>query len=84
MPSYKNNVTEAKRLLEVMEAGHLASFDLARLCHVVIDLDGLELDELAADIGRSPDYVDHLRRRGKRHEAPMPLSEPPPAGSNPL
>ncbi len=70
MASYKDQVAEAKRLLEVMEVGHLASFDLARLCHVVIDLDSVELHKLATDIGRSPDYVDHLRRRGKRHETP--------------
>ncbi len=84
MASYKDQVAEAKRLLEVMEVGQQASSDLAKLCYEVVDMDGVELGKLAADMGRSPDYVDHLRRRGKRHEAPMPLSEPPPAGSNPL
>ncbi len=70
MVSYKDKVTEAKRLLEVMEAGQQASSDLARLCYGVIDVDGVGVRRLAADIGRSADYVGHLRRRGKRHEAP--------------
>ncbi len=70
MASYKDKLTEAKRLLEVMEAGQQASLDLAKLCYEVVDMDGVELLKLAADIGRTPDYVDHLRRRGKRHETP--------------
>jgi hypothetical protein len=63
MASYKDKVTEATRLLEVMEAGQQASLDLAKLCYEVVDMDGVELLKLA-------DYVDHLRRRGKRHETP--------------
>ncbi len=70
MASYDDKVTEAKRLLEVMEVGQQASSDLAKLCYEVVDMDGVELLKLAADMGRSPDYVDHLRRRGKRHETP--------------
>ncbi len=70
MASYKDKVAEAKRLLQVMEAGQQASLDLAKLCYEVVDIDGAELGTLAADMGRSPDYVDHLRRRGKRHETP--------------
>ncbi len=70
MASYEDKVTEAKRLLEVMEVGQQASLDLAKLCYEVVDIDGVELGTLAADMGRSPDYVDHLRRRGKRHETP--------------
>ncbi len=77
MASYKDQVAEAKRLLEVMEVGQQASSGLAKLCYEVVDMDGVELLKLAADMGRSPDYVDHLRhyvdhlrRRGKRHETP--------------
>ncbi len=70
MASYDDKVTEAKRLLEVMEVGQQVSLDLAKLCYEVVDMDGVELLKLAADIGRTPDYVDHLRRRGKRHETP--------------
>ena len=70
MASYEDKVTEAKRLLEVMKVGQQASLDLAKLCYEVVDMDGVELGPLAADMGRSPDYVGHLRRRGKRHETP--------------
>ncbi len=70
MASYDDKVTEAKRLLEVMEVGQQASSDLAKLCYEVVDMDGVEPRTLAADIARTPDYVGHLRRRGKRHETP--------------
>ena len=41
MASYDDKVKEAKRLLEVMEAGQQASSDLAKLCYEVIDMEAL-------------------------------------------
>lgn len=64
--TYEEQVAEARRLIATIDAVEPKQWDLARLCHQIVDVEGIPASRWAADIGRTVKHVYKLRRTWQR------------------